>query len=102
MYGGSRLNIPVVDISNLDQAILTGHTIVEAAIEFGFIFIKSTGLGIQSETIDGMFELVSRSNSTSILQILKGLRTEVVPKAISITLGSQRGVQCREECITLA
>jgi hypothetical protein len=48
--------IPVIDISNGNDQ--TAHDLVDAATRYGFVFIKSKGLGFSVEIVDRMFELV--------------------------------------------
>ena len=57
MGGSSKVsNIPVIDISTLDQA--TADHLVHAAIEHGFLYVKASGLEFQAEDIDKTFRIV--------------------------------------------
>ncbi|MCJ1478804.1 hypothetical protein MMC13_007488 [Lambiella insularis] len=51
----STIHLPIIDISHINE--VTGHELVNAAIDYGFVFIKSSGLGFDAETIDGAFEI---------------------------------------------
>ena len=53
----NKLELPIINISSLDEDI--GELLVAAAAKYGFVYIKSTGLGIGAETVDKIFALVS-------------------------------------------
>ncbi len=51
--------IPIIDISaeGADEAKVA-QELVDAAVEYGFIYIKNTGRDIPAEQIDHIFDLV--------------------------------------------
>ena len=52
--------IPIIDISDAaaDQAQLAS-SLVEAAAEYGFVYVRNTGRDLAAEQIDKAFEIVS-------------------------------------------
>lgn len=56
--------IPVIDISNPSSEV--ARQVLDAASTHGFLFIKNDGVTIPPQDIDGMFELVSVQESTSL------------------------------------
>ena len=56
LKGQDSTYIPVIDISTADEQ--TGHDLVDAVVQSGFVFIKSKGLGVDAQTINRMFEIV--------------------------------------------
>ena len=59
--GHDTLHIPVIDISSSNKQI--GHELLDAVVQYGFVFIKSSGLGLDAETVNHMFDIVSHSSS---------------------------------------
>ena len=53
---GTSTHIPVIDISNVDDEV--GENLVEAASEWGFIYISSHGLDMTAETVNRTFDIV--------------------------------------------
>lgn len=53
----NAISIPVIDVSQITEE--TGHDLVEAVIQHGFVFIKSSGLGLDAARIEQAFEIVS-------------------------------------------
>lgn len=51
------INIPVIDILNADIQI--GEQLVNAVVQWGFVFIKAHGSGFTSDIINNMFQIVS-------------------------------------------
>lgn len=51
------VNIPVIDISNAHTQI--GEQLIDAVVQWGFVFIKAHGSGFSSDIIDNMFQIVS-------------------------------------------
>jgi isopenicillin N synthase-like dioxygenase len=54
----SVVDIPVIDIDDGEQA---AKAIVQAASQYGFVFVKNGDHGISIDRIDTMFELVNLS-----------------------------------------
>jgi isopenicillin N synthase-like dioxygenase len=56
--------IPIIDISaeGADEAQVA-RALVDAAAEFGFVYIKNTGKAIPVEQIENAFNIVSRPPS---------------------------------------
>lgn len=50
------VNIPVIDISNMDTQ--TGADLVNAIAKWGFVFVKGKGKGFTPDVIDATFQLV--------------------------------------------
>ena len=52
--------IPIIDISaeGVDQAQIA-KSLVDAAAEYGFVYIKSTGCGISADRMENAFNVVS-------------------------------------------
>ena len=55
---GQNLQIPVIDLSHATAT--TADKLVDAVSRYGFVFVKSKGLGFTSEIIDDTFALVSQ------------------------------------------
>ena len=53
-----KLQIPIIDISRSD--IQVGDVLVNAVAKHGFVLIKSTDLLVTGETVDKIFDVVSR------------------------------------------
>ena len=51
------INIPVIDILNADVYI--GEQLINAVVQWGFVFIKAHGSGFTSDIINNMFQIVS-------------------------------------------
>ena len=63
------INIPVIDILNAD--IQTGEQLVNAVVQWGFVFIKAHGSGFTSDIINNMFQIVSLRHLASLLDMRK-------------------------------
>lgn len=50
------VRIPVIDISTANTQ--TGDELVNAVVQYGFVFVKSKGVGFTKQIIDEMFQLV--------------------------------------------
>ena len=48
--------IPIIDLSLTDEQ--TGNLTVDAAAQYGFLFVKGNNLGFSKEMIDNAFALV--------------------------------------------
>ena len=55
----SKLQLPIIDISS--PAEETAKQIVFAAAEYGFFYVRSKGLKIDAEIVNGIFGLVRLS-----------------------------------------
>jgi hypothetical protein len=53
---GETTSIPVIDISSGDAAV--GRALIEAAEQYGFVFVKNLGNDISAGDLDEAFELV--------------------------------------------
>ncbi|MCJ1431305.1 hypothetical protein MMC27_000656 [Xylographa pallens] len=53
--GHDTLHIPVIDISSSNEQI--GHELLDAVVQYGFVFIKSSGLGLDAETVNHVFDI---------------------------------------------
>ena len=53
---GTSEQLPIIDISNPDSH--TGDRLLQAASEWGFVYIKNQGLGFTPEILDRTFGLV--------------------------------------------
>ena len=82
--GHDTLHIPVIDISKSNEQ--TGCDLVDAVVQYGFVFIKSSGPGLDAETIKQMFYIVS-SDSASDRDVSTTL----------MCLKSQQFFQCPQE-----
>ena len=51
-----QLRIPIIDIS--EPSTNTADELISAAAKYGFVYIKSTGLGLNVDTLDRMFDIV--------------------------------------------
>lgn len=51
------IKIPVIDILNANTQ--TGEQLINAVVQWGFVFIKAHGSGFTSDIIDNMFQIVS-------------------------------------------
>lgn len=53
-------NIPIIDISadRVDEVEIA-KALVDAAAEYGFVYIRNTGKDISAEQVQGAFDLVS-------------------------------------------
>ena len=56
---GSRLQIPVIDISEARAADTANH-LVDAVARYGFVFVKGEGIGFTRQILDNVFALVRR------------------------------------------
>lgn len=54
---GHGLQIPVIDISHVDEA--TGDEMVDAAARYGFLYVSANGTDFTSQIVDSTFGLVS-------------------------------------------
>lgn len=50
------IRLPVIDISNPTPEV--GHAMIDAAAEYGFLFIESKGIDFTAEEVDRTFEIV--------------------------------------------
>ena len=55
------INIPVIDISVANSQI--AEQLINAVVQWGFVFIKAHGSGFTSDIIDNMFQIVSSRHS---------------------------------------
>ena len=55
--GHDTVHIPVIDISSAKEQV--GHELLDAVVQYGFVFIKSSGLGLDAQTVNQMFDIVS-------------------------------------------
>ncbi|MCJ1403726.1 hypothetical protein MMC11_006949 [Xylographa trunciseda] len=53
--GHDTLHIPVIDISRSTEQ--TGYELVDAAVQYGFVFVKSSGLGLDVHAVNQMFDI---------------------------------------------
>ncbi|MCJ1393192.1 hypothetical protein MMC18_006064 [Xylographa bjoerkii] len=53
--GHDILHIPVIDISKSNEQV--GYELLDAVIQYGFVFIKNSGLGLDAETVNRMFDI---------------------------------------------
>lgn len=60
-FNQEAIDIPVIDLSNAKSQ--TGEQIVNAVVEWGFVFIKAHGSGFTPQIIDNTFQLVSHEAS---------------------------------------
>ena len=69
MMGGSQLQIPLVDLSHPNRAQVGEH-LLGAAVDYGFVYIKSSGIDFTADTIDDLFGVVGQMTSSKNARLI--------------------------------
>ena len=68
---GETTNIPVIDISSGDAAV--GKALIQAAEQYGFVFVKNLGNDISTSDIDEAFQLVCSVNLDIFIMLTRSV-----------------------------
>lgn len=55
---GAVAKIPIIDISGGGDQAQVARDLVDAAVEYGFIYIKSTGIDFPVDVLEDAFDMV--------------------------------------------
>ena len=64
---GAPIQLPVINISDANPTV--GKAMLDAAAEYGFLYVDSEGCGIPAEDVEGAFDLVRQSSTCICLSI---------------------------------